>query len=153
MPARLDFAALFAFCDLHARRRRDRPDGVVWYDRQGWPIVDRDVDHGVLFALLADPEYRLVAEDELPDGSRLETTWAGFDHAPEAPPLFFETRRLSAAAVELDRGRGPEWSEDPLEFADPTSGRPVRILLTGNEEAARATHAEVLRRLRRGLRH
>jgi hypothetical protein len=150
----LDFAALFAFCDLHAsrwpsRRQTDfnRLAGAerlpLYYDRHGFPIPG-DVRESVLAwaRLHADRTYSVLAHDELPDGSRLSTVWLGLDHGHGyGHPLFFETMRL------------PADSAAALEFPDPIDGEETTQLRYGSEEEALAAHHEILRRLRVRLGH
>jgi hypothetical protein len=145
-----DFAALFAFCDLHASRLRGlawvramlASDELLYFDRQGFPIPgDGTNSPSLVWARLraANPAYVTVAKDEVPDGSRLSTVWLGLDHG-FGVPLFFETMRFAAAGEEL-------------EFPDPETGEPTTQLRYGSEEEAAAAHHEILRRLRVRLGH
>jgi hypothetical protein len=138
-----DFAALFAFCDLHASRARGWQFDLRYFDRQGFPIPrDGDVEPALVWARLraANPAYVTVAKDEVPDGSRLSTVWLGLDHGWGGPPLFFETMRFSAMG-------------EVLEFPDPETDESTTELRYGSEEEAAAAHHEILRRLRVRLGH
>jgi hypothetical protein len=152
----LDFAAVFAFCDLHASRLRpvDRLGllggwSILYYDRQGFPLPSdpaRGLEPTLVWAELhANPDYRIVAWDKLPDGSWLSTVWLGLDHGI-GRPLFFETMRFTAARDERLVG-------STLAFPDPTDGEDTTQLRYGSEEEALAAHHEILRRLRMRLGH
>jgi hypothetical protein len=152
----LDFAALFAFCDLHASRLRPVDRGgrrsgwrILYYDRHGFPLPS-DLTRGleptrVWAELHANADYPIVARDQLPDGSWLSTVWLGLDHGI-GRPLFFETMRFTAARDERLVGR-------TLAFPDPTDGEETTQLRYGSEEEALAAHHEILRRLRVRLGH
>ncbi len=149
---RPDFTALFAFCDLHATRIAaleattpfETPLALrlelSYSDRQGFPLPHLDWAR-----LLEDPEYKLVARDELPDGSLLSTVWLGLDHALSGRPLFFETMRFA-------RARGHP-SRETIDFPDPETGEAITQLRYGSEEEALAAHHEILARLRVRLGH
>jgi hypothetical protein len=142
---RPDFSALFAFCDLHASRVAATSD-IRFYDRQGFPIPSDGVESPTLVwarRLEADPTARCVAEDDLPDGSRLSTVWLGLDHGGGGRPLFFETMRFAP----LRRGQR---SYSSLDFPDPETGEETEQLRYTSEEEARAAHHAILRRLRLG---
>jgi hypothetical protein len=116
-------ADLFAFCDLHTSRWRERRQTwmnalsldawvmPMYYDRQGFPIPgEPDVaasEPGWMLPALQwaklhqDIEYRRVAYDDLPDGSYLSTVWLGLDHNHGlGPPLIFETMRFAGGESE-----------------------------------------------------
>jgi hypothetical protein len=169
---RLDFAELFAFCELHASRLRPGMllpmavqgfvTGPRYFDRQGFPIPAADgVDSTLAWArMLQDPAQQIVARDELPDGSRLSTVWLGLDHGFGGPPLIFETMRFSADAQEMTLA-GPDGTEHTaayspsMEFPDPFGepGDMTEQLRYTTEEEALAAHHEILRRLRVRLGH
>jgi hypothetical protein len=149
----LDFAALFAFCDLHASRWPSRRQTdfnrlasadrlPLYYDRHGFPIPAADgLEPTLVWAqMMQDPAQQIVARDELPDGSRLSTVWLGLDHG-YGRPLFFETMRF------------PADSAAEMEFPDPIDGDETTQLRYGSEEEALAAHHEILRRLRVRLGH
>jgi hypothetical protein len=137
-----DFAALFAFCDLHAARAKPGELRPMYYDRLGFPIpADGVKPAAIVWAERMQAEQR-VACDALPDGSRLSTVWLGLDHGMLGPPLFFETMRFTH-----DTGG------DPLDFPTPEGDELVRQLRYGSEEEARAAHYGILRRLRIRLGH
>jgi len=151
----IDFAALFAFCDLHASRwRLWRPSDpftalTTWdlqprmFDRQGFPIPAIKGQPRVsailhMATLMENFYYKNVALNELPDGSVLYTSWLGMDHAHfGGPPLFFETMRFP------DTG-----DASPLEFPEPETGDMIDQLRYGSEEEALAGHHEIVRRIR-----
>jgi hypothetical protein len=146
----LDLTELFAFCDLHASRWRLHPGGwwprsILYYDRQGFPIpadAARGLEPTLVWAELStQADYKIVARDEVPDGSRLSTVWLGLDHSFGSAPLFFETMRF------------PADSAAELEFPDPKTDEPTTQLRYGSEEEALAAHHEILRRLRLRLGH
>lgn len=139
-----NFANLFAWCDLHATRwaRWGALGRARYYDRQGFPIPG---DQGRAWVgsatrkwarLLEHEDYRVVARDELPDGSCLSTIWLGLDHAWHEAPLFFETIRL--------REDG-----EAVEFPDVRSGETTTTQLrAGSEEEALALHHAIVRQIR-----
>jgi hypothetical protein len=170
------FTELFAFCDLHASRVRGSVyerlldpaivgPGPRYYDRQGFPIPaileDEPGGRGWIMPTLVwaqmreQPDYPIVAVDELPDGSRLSTVWLGLDHGYGGRPLIFETMRFSAESEELMLV-GPGGVErmaaysPSIEFPDPFGepGDLTEQLRYSTEEEALAAHHEIVRRLR-----
>jgi hypothetical protein len=182
---RPDFTALFAFCDLHASRVLATPVGrlvessgsaIPYYDRQGFPIPSDGVESSTcVWARRLDSSYRIVAEDELADGSRLSTVWLGLDHGGGGRPLIFETMRFAplrrrqrfyssmdfpdpetGEETEQLRSASEEAAQrfySSLDFPDPETGAPTDQLRSASEEAARAAHHAILRRLRLRLGH
>jgi len=159
----LDFAELFAFCDLHASRWHLRRQGV-WtslaerlmtprcYDRQGFPIPGTDGDPHSAFlnwARLLEAESNRVAWDELPDGSLLSTVWLGLDHAMGlGRPVLFETMRFRAEPHVIHVGTQDIEARETLDFPDPETGEDTSQLRYATEEEALAAHHEILRRFR-----
>lgn len=162
----IDFAPLFAFCDLHASRvggfwRLDDvmsdPAGFVvsmagwprYFDRQGFPIPGDGVrDPTLVWAEMhANREYASVAYDDLPDDSYLSTCWLGLDHGFGGPPLFFETMRFSHQTQESEMIVGATYHPE-MEFPDPETGEMTTQLRYMNEEHALAAHHEIVRRVR-----
>ena len=86
----IDFAELFAWCDLHASRVGALPYGVrpSYFDRKGFPIpaeivspFEQVIPETIAWGKLHDDiEYVRLARDVLPDGSELSTVWLGMDH-------------------------------------------------------------------------
>jgi hypothetical protein len=166
-----DFAALFAFCDLHAsrwssRRQADmnalviRTDplgdlGPRWYDRQGFPIPSDGTDPPVIVwarrrEAMPIEEMR-VAYDELPDGSHLSTVWLGLDHGFIGRPQIFETMRFAGETHTVTMLGGSEFEgRNSLEFPDPFGepGETTDQLRYTTEEEALAAHHEIVRRIR-----
>jgi len=63
---------------------------ISYFDRSGNPI-----DYEAWSVLIECPEYRIVAEDELEDGSLLTTLWLGLNHTIfVGERIIFETRHL-----------------------------------------------------------
>lgn len=170
----LDFAALFAFCDLHASRVRGSiyerlldveivGPGPRYYDRQGFPIPAILEEHvggrGWVMPTLvwaerkSDAEYSRVAWDEFPDGSYLSTVWLGLDHGFGGRPLFFETMYFAAEVVTMTLPfTTHETNFHPtLAFPDPlgAQGETLEQCRYGSEEEALAMHREIARRLRK----
>lgn len=168
----MDFAELFAFCDLHATRWRARDNvvGLDWtpsmmlndllfpryFDRQGFPIPgEQDGEHGVIMPTLiwarlhSDREYAIVASDDLPDGSRLSTVWLGLDHAFGGRPLIFETMRFSGEWKEFTSPfvRAGQAYHESMLFPDPETGEHTDQLRYHTEEQALAAHHEIVRRI------
>lgn len=172
----IDVAELFAFCDLHVSRWRARRrevgifgylSGPQYYDRQGFPIpADPDVDLPtgdsgwimptlVWGRMMQDPNYRIVALDDLPDGSYLSTVWIGLDHSHGlSQPLIFETMRFRGDVSEGHWEMGGRVStytyHESLEFPDlfGEPGETTEQLRYATEEEAAAAHHEIVRRLR-----
>ena len=153
----LDIANLFAFCDLHASRVQVgwAPD-VRYYDRQGFPIPNTldEPEYGAALGwakLHADPDYRILAHDDLPDGGLLSTVWLGLDHGFHGPPRFFETMRFSGEQEPLEIMGRTRMHHPSREFPDPRTGEMVDQLRYGSEEEALAVHHGILGILRRQL--
>jgi hypothetical protein len=164
----LDFAELFAFCDLHAsrvpaRRTLERP---MYFDRQGFAIPGAmglgggDWENSATrrwAELHASDDYKRVAQDDVPNDSFLSTVWLGLDHGFVGPPLFFETMRFAKAistnhipASEHVPAHTMQYHES-LEFPDIFAEDPDAMtdqLRYGSEEEALAAHHEIVRRLR-----
>jgi len=163
---------LFAFCDLHASRWRERivtsPLELAlprYYDRQGFPLQAEDPDDleshvgrpGWMLPMLTwamkmeDPAYKRVAEDDFPDGSWLSTVWLGLDYNLfGGPPLIFETMYFAGRNERTILPSGVALDTPPsLEFPDPETGELTEQLRYTTEEEAAATHREVARRLRK----
>jgi hypothetical protein len=142
----VDFAELFAWCDLHVSRWRTLPvtagfiSRPLYYTRQGFAIgADGSVPAPIVWALLMERDgYERVARDELPDGSELSTVWLGLDSSYGfGPPLIFETMRFSHAEGAF------------VSFPNPTSEpeeQTIQLRYT-TEEQALAVHHEIRRRL------
>lgn len=156
----IDFAELFAFCDLHATRWRGprlahlermlAEDWPRYFDRQGFPIPTVDgVEPTLVWARMMDAVDRTVARDDLPDGSYLSTVWLGLDHGFGGPPLIFETMRFSAAVEESTMFKGRTYRPS-MEFPDPfgAEGETTDQLRYTTEEEALATHHAIVRRIR-----
>jgi len=163
----VDFAELFAFCDLHASRWNRWPERESWwhdtmpgwpryFDRHGFPIPgDGTNDPTLVWARMmerANGQDRVVACDDLPDTSYLSTVWLGLDHGFGGPPLFFETMRFS---MKTKQARSPLSGHvylyrPELEFPDPFGepGETTTQLRYGSEEEALAAHHEIVRRIR-----
>jgi hypothetical protein len=123
----------------------------MYYDRAGFPIpceVDADVTDGagVFMPTLSwaqrmqDHDYRVVACDDLPDGSYLSTVWLGLDHSYGfGRPLIFETMRFH-----------PDTDYASRDFPDPYGepGETTEQLRYTTEEEAFAAHHEIVRRIR-----
>jgi hypothetical protein len=156
----LDFAKLFAWCDLHVSRWRTLPatQGFIsrpmYYDRDGFAIPSDGVEHPTLvWARIRETVDPVLARDELPDGSHLSTVWLGLDHSHiMGPPLIFETMRFAAAIdTFIMPGSGREVPHHPaLAFPDPFGepGEQTEQLRYTTAEEALAAHHEILRRLR-----
>ena len=158
-----NFGELFAFCDLHASRWRERgrtafnellltgalPNFPNYYDRQGFPIPARDgVEPTLVWARMKqEQDYARLGWDELPDGSYLSTVWLGLDHSFVGPPLIFETMRFAAETEELRMLPGRP-VHPSLDFPDPRDGEETDQLRYTTEEEALASHHEIVRRLR-----
>jgi hypothetical protein len=174
-PVWFAFTELFAFCELHVSRWRERRQSVfnqlslagslpMYYDRQGFPIpADPDetsTEPGWMMPVLQwaklhqDIEYRVVAHDDLPDGSYLSTVWLGLDHsAGMGPPMIFETMRFAGDVSESQFGMGGRVRtftyHESLEFPDPRDpdGGTTDQLRYTTEEEALAAHHEIVRRI------
>lgn len=155
-----DFGALFAFCDLHATRVRGAllldsemvGPGPQYYDRQGFPIPARDgVEPTLVWARLREqPDYPIVAVDDLPDGGFLSTVWLGLDHGFGGRPLIFETMRFAAETVPVKLPSGHiVKARRELAFPDPFGepGDTTTQLRYTTEEEALAAHHEIVRRI------
>jgi hypothetical protein len=154
----LDFAELFAWCDLHASRWRmllvtqgfiSRP---MYYDREGFAIPsDGRFPVTLVWAQMRETVDPVLARDELPDGSHLSTVWLGLDQACMGPPKIFETMRFAAATGTLTMpGSGREVSYHPaVAFPDPFGepGEETEQLRYTTAEEALAAHHEIRRRL------
>jgi hypothetical protein len=161
----IDFAELFAFCDLHVSRARESVyerlmdtsilgPGPRYYDRQGFPIPTVDgVEPTLVWAQMkSDAEYSRVARDDFPDGSRLSTVWLGLDHGFGGRPLFFETMYFSGEGEIVVMPSGAEVEGRPsLEFPDPLGEQDETTtqLRYHSEEEALALHHEIARRIRK----
>jgi hypothetical protein len=174
-PVWFAFTELFAFCDLHVTRWRERRQSVfnvlslagslpMYYDRQGFPIpADPDessTEPGWMMPVLQwaklhqDIAYRVVAHDDLPDGSYLSTVWLGLDHAHGlGPPMIFETMRFAGDVSESQWTMGERVStfeyHESLEFPDifDREGGTTEQLRYMTEEEALAAHHEIVRRI------
>jgi len=164
----LNFAALFAFCDLHASRWRLRTPRAqrlgafvecpMYYDRQGFPIPGEVGDeHAATLrwaTMQADRDYARLAWDDLPDGSSLSTVWLGLDHNMCCGrPAIFETVRFPAEATVVRYFSADETPQEiegrpAMHFPDPETGEPVEQLRYDTEEEALACHHEIVRRIR-----
>jgi hypothetical protein len=155
----LDFAELFAWCDLHVSRWHTLPvtQGFIsrpmYYDRDGFPIpADRQWPAVLVWARMKETVDPVLAQDELPDGSHLSTVWLGLDHAVMGAPLIFETMRFAAAAdTFVIPGSGREVPHHPaIAFPDPFGepGEETGQLRYTTAEEALAAHHEIVRRLR-----
>jgi hypothetical protein len=75
------------------------------YDKQGKPISLRQWAETFEY----EPEYRRVAETNLPSGRWVSTVWLGINYnlSEEGPPLIFETMVFESKdhLVELDVDR------------------------------------------------
>ena len=159
-------AELFAFCDLHASRWRQRRQAALdgfeatlfaaivyprFYDRQGFPIPsesDDPIKACLTWARMREASDCRVASDVLPDGSRLSTVWLGHDHGFGGPPLIFETMRFGAALATLVLPTGGEQDYYPsLEFPDPETGEMTEQLRYTTEEEALAAHHAIVRQI------
>jgi hypothetical protein len=165
MPSPPDFAALFAFCDLHAsrwylRRQHDMNLYAIndllprYYDRQGFPIPSDGNDPPVIVwakrrEAMGIDDVR-VGYDELPDGSYLSTVWLGLDHSFLCgPPQLFETMRFAGETHTVQLPSGSEFEgRASLEFPDPYDGEMIDQLRYPTEEEALAAHHEIVRRIR-----
>jgi len=160
-----DFAALFAWCDLHAsrwqlRRQADwtqlMAGGIAprCYDRQGFPIPGTDdapASAVLNWARRFEADGNRVACDELPDGSYLSTVWLGIDHSMGlGRPVLFETMRFRGESQPRLRGRRRliEGEGEVLDFPDPVDGELTTGLRYATEEEALAAHHEIVRRFR-----
>jgi len=164
----LDFAQLFAWCDLHASRWMLRPpldkldqilmhDMPRYYDRQGFPIPGDEaagIEPCIMWARRFEAGNNRVAWDELPDGSHLSTVWLGLDHSFFiGPPQLFETMRFKGERhhVQVVMVAGEERLIEGLEtldFPDPSDGEWTTGLRYATEEEALAAHHEIVRRFR-----
>jgi len=152
----LDFANLWAVCDLHSSRLGRLPmwpidrleDRPSFFDRQGFPIPSVDgAEPALVWGRLFEHTDRTIGMDELPDGSYLSTVWLGCDHALVGPPLLYETMRFKGTGRESRFWKGRE-ERDVLDFPDPETDEPVDQLRYRTEEEAAAAHHEIVRRLR-----
>jgi len=175
-PVWFAFTELFAFCDLHTTRWRQRQETWmstrtldVWvmpqfYDRQGFPIPaeadETSTEPGWMMPTLQwaklkeDQEYSRVAWDDLPDGSYLSTVWLGLDHNHGCgPPLIFETMRFHGDVSESQWTMGGRVStfayHKSLDFPDifDPDGETTDQLRYMTEEEALAAHHEIVRRI------
>lgn len=164
----IDFRELFAWCDLHASRRRgwqfDLPVNahtiydISYYDRQGFPIPGMWDENGcfveptlVWARMKEDREYSRVAWDELPGGGYLSTVWLGLDHGFGGPPLIFETMAFDDRIEEMSLLPFSERTQKyrpSREFPDPETGEMTEQLRYRTEEEAAAAHHEIVRRIR-----
>lgn len=166
----VDFAELFAFCDLHASRWAQRTQRQMnafargfllhfpmYYDRQGFPIPGDDaagIEAVIVWGRLredATTNQVRVAYDELPDGSHLSTVWLGIDHQVGfGAPLIFETMRFTAEMHVVRLGNFEQECREEMDFPDifGEPGETTSQLRYTTEEEALAAHHEIVRRLR-----
>jgi len=157
-----DFRELFAFCDLHASRQGGYPEGrgtqprPMFYDTHGFAIPGEDGDVTkacLVWARMKEAGEGLHLIEEFPDGSYLSTVWLGNDHGCGwGAPLIFETMYFSGEVETIVLPTGGEPRFHPSrEFPDPLGeqGEMRTQLRYMTEEAAAATHREIVRRLRK----
>jgi hypothetical protein len=143
----LDFAELFAWCDLHASRWHTLPvtQGFIsrpmYYDRDGFAIPsDGRFPVTLVWAQMRETVDPVLARDELPDGSFLSTVWLGLDHSHTmGPPLIFETMRFGPHGPPGMARAFPDPFGEPDEETN-------QLRYTTAEEAL-AAHHEIRRRL------
>ncbi|SRR6266851_2866902 len=71
------------------------------YNRKGEPISLNE-----WMNLFENVDYKVVQQDELPDGTLISTVWLGLDHSfGSGPPLIFETMVFpkGGSSDEMDR--------------------------------------------------